>query len=217
MRTTLLLLAAGAMLALCGVVHGLRTDRWGASPDLRAAAERLHAVPASVGQWQGEDLPLNARELALSGSTGALSRRYVHRVTGEPATVLLLCGRPGPVSIHTPDVCYRGLGYEPTRDPVRWSTPDPGGSGPAAFWTALFRKESPGRVEYLRLLWSWSARGTWEAADNARLAFPTEPILYKLYVLRPAADESDSLDADASGEFLREFLPALRRALFVGQ
>ena len=38
------------------------------------------------------------------------------------ATALILCGRPGPVSIHTPDVCYRGLGYEPTGSPSRWDS-----------------------------------------------------------------------------------------------
>src|SRR5207237_5987472 len=103
MVRTLPLLAAGAALALCGLVHGLWADRWGTSEALTRATDRLGRVPAEVGDWVGEDEDISRRELALSGATSCLVRRYTRRGSGETLTVILLCGKAGPVSVHTPD------------------------------------------------------------------------------------------------------------------
>ena len=81
---------------------------------------------------------------------------------------------------------------------------------------AVFRKERPGQVDYLRVLWAWSTGGAWEAHDNPRLAYPTQPVLYKLYVVRAAAEETAAPD-DVTADFLHQFLPALRRAVFPGR
>ena len=43
--------------------------------------------------------------------TGYLLRTYTHRISGETFQVLLVCGKPGPTSLHPPDVCYQGAGY----------------------------------------------------------------------------------------------------------
>src|SRR5262245_30731902 len=96
---TLPLLAAFLLLALSGIVHGLWTGRWGPSPDLRAAAARCEEVPATVGDWEGHPFELDRRVLAAAEVQGYASRRYVNRRTRESVSVLLVCGRPGPMSV----------------------------------------------------------------------------------------------------------------------
>src|SRR5262245_54580703 len=89
-----------------GVAEGLWTDRWGTSPELEQAQEKLARLPASIGPWQGHDEELDARQVARAELHGHLLRRYVHAETGEALTVLAVCGRPGPIAVHSPDVCY---------------------------------------------------------------------------------------------------------------
>src|SRR4051794_41847552 len=80
---------------------------------------------------------MDARHLDAVGVVGHLSRRYVNRRTGDAVLVLLLCGKPGDVAVHTPDVCYEAAGY--ARDggvePLR-----PGGVPDAELFTARFRR-----------------------------------------------------------------------------
>jgi hypothetical protein len=216
MKATLPLLAAAAVLALSGLVHGLWTDRWAASGEAEAT-ERLGGVSQAVGDWDGEDQPISSSELALSGSTSCLARRYLNRRTGEVLTVMILSGRPGPISVHTPDVCYRGLGYEPVANPSRWTAPASTGGKPATFWTARFHREDQSRALDLRIFWSWSSEGAWEAHDNPRLASAGRKVLYKLYVVHQLANQDETLEDDPTAGFLHEFLPELERALFGGR
>src|SRR4051812_21450508 len=102
MKRYLPVIAAVVVLLFSGLVHGIWTERWTGREDLKAAAARLHQLPRKLGDWEGEDLQTASR--SANGLTGALSRRYVHRPTGRTVTIFVGCDRPGPVSIHTPDV-----------------------------------------------------------------------------------------------------------------
>src|SRR5215210_7531380 len=93
-----------------GVVHGLWTDRWGMAEEPMAAAARLDQLPLDLGDWQGQ--PLDFEPSQLGPVAGYLYRRYVNQRNGASVSVSLLCGRPGPVAIHTPDVCYVASGYQ---------------------------------------------------------------------------------------------------------
>src|SRR4051812_20068763 len=104
-------LLAGLGLALCfGVVEGLCSGRWNRG-DIERAAGRLKEVPLHVGEWEGKDQELDARGVARAEINGYLLRDYVHCRTGQALTVLVVCGRPGPVMVHTPDAFYGGAGY----------------------------------------------------------------------------------------------------------
>src|SRR5262245_10801512 len=167
---------AAALLTGSAVWYGLLTDRWGPSPDRQAAAAKLAGLPAVVGGWEGRPVELNARMLAAADVTGHVARRYVHRGTGQEIMLLILCGRPGPVAVHTPDVCYQGAGYSP-------GPPEKRAAAGGTFWTAQFaRTTAP--PDALRIYWAWSDGGAWTAADNPRVAFARSPALYKLYAVR---------------------------------
>jgi hypothetical protein len=212
MRTLLLVIAA-LTVAVDGYVHGLWTNRWENSPELEQALARLGRVPLTVGEWRGQELKLKAREVEQAGFAGYLLRRY-QRHDGSAVTVLLACGRAGPLSVHTPETCYLGAGYTLSAQPAGHAPAADQLSRPAAFWKARFSKQERGVPVHTRVFWSWHARGAWQAPDSPRLTFAGLPAVHKLYLTceMPGADErhADALCA----EFLGLLLPELEKALF---
>ncbi len=203
------LVLGGGLLLSSGVVHGLWTDRWGASLAMKSAADRLASVPLVVGDWTGRPAEMDERQLQVASVAGHLCRRYVERGSGTEVGVVLLCGRPGPLAVHRPEVCYAGAGFEMDGDREQW--PSPAGK----FWTARFRKAGP-NLEALRIFWAWGGGADWDADDDPRTRYaPTTP-LYKLYVTRGLAKPDEPLDHEPATRFLKAFLPKLQQCLGPG-
>lgn len=196
-----------------GVSESLWTNRWSASKELQAAVARLEDFPSTVGDWEGHSDQLDARQLELGEIEGYASYRYVNRRNGNAVSVLAVCGRPGPISVHTPDICYRGAGYEPIGAPVKLPLEGAGTAG-TEFWMSNFSKPSPGASSHLRVFWAWSAAGAWQAPDNPRLRFARYSALYKLYVIRQVAAPDEPVKGDPSVEFMQLLLPRLQQTLF---
>src|SRR5262249_10080915 len=207
--------AAIAIIAvlLCGVVHGFWTDRWGVAGKPAEAAARLTEIATELEDWQSRDLDLDQRQ--LGPVSGYLHRRYVNRRTGDAVTLFMICGRPGPISIHTPDVCYSANGFE-VATPVKYAAPSDSSLPGEEFWTAGLQKKKATEQTNLRIFWAWNATGSWMAADNPRVTFARQPFLYKLYLLHELATPEQPLEEDPSIDFMRLLLPELRRALFPG-
>ncbi len=198
----LLLLLAG------GLLHGLCAERWTPSPLLEEAVARVAQVPLEIGDWQGKAESDDVESFDMAGARGYWTRIYTHRRSGTRVLVILMCGRPGRMAVHTPEVCYRGAGYDMPDDATRQPL-ETGG----AFWTAIFSKPAD-MNSGLRLFWAWSTDGTWEAPANPRWQFRGQPFLYKLYVAHDLAGADAGPAGDAGAEFLRPLLPALQQALF---
>ncbi|HEX5270015.1 MAG TPA: exosortase-associated EpsI family protein [Gemmataceae bacterium] len=200
--------AAVAVLVAGGVVHGLWTDRWSVQPDAAVAAARMDTLPLTVGDWQGESLPVSPRE--LRGLAGYVARRYVNRATGDAVTLALMCGRPRVVSIHTPDVCYAGSGYE-VAEPARFA---PAGlPEPAAFWTTDMVRTRAAEQSRLRVFYAWAGAGSWEAPEAPRVSFAGSPVLYKMYLLRDLPPGGAPLAEDPCLDFFKAARPELRKCL----
>jgi hypothetical protein len=202
---------AFALLLICGVLHGLRTERWQPSAALEQAAAQVGRVSLAVGDWHGRAETDDIESFDMAGARRYWTRTYTHRQSQAKVLAILMCGRAGRMSVHTPEVCYRGAGFEMPDDAVRFSmTAEPTDT----FWTATFAKTT-GLGSSLRLFWAWNAQGTWEAPDNPRWQFRGAPFLYKLYVSHDLAGTGDHGAAtDAGADFLRAFLPELERSLF---
>lgn len=196
-----------------GVADGLWSNRWSASKELQAAAARLTDFPSTIGDWEGHSQDVDARQLELGEIAGYANYRYVNRRNGNSVSVLVVCGRPGPVSVHTPDVCYRGAGYEPVSAPLKRPL-EIGSSRPAEFWMANFSKQGGNAPAHLRVCWAWSANGAWQAPDSPRMQFAQNSALYKLYVIRSIAAADEPLKGDPGVEFIQLLLPQLQKALF---
>jgi exosortase len=204
-------LAAYVALVLAGgIVQAEWTDRWRPSPALEAGVARLDRVPLTIGEWRGETLAVDERELRQAEVAGCCLRRYEHPWTGSVVSVLLVCGRPGPVSVHPPDACFQGAGYTLAVPPAR-CTAGPGSS--ATFWVADFAWPDTVLTQRLRVFWSWKSAGAWEAPASPRQEFGRCPALYKLYVFGAVAPEGGPTTDDPCAALLRELLPELDRAL----
>jgi hypothetical protein len=202
--------SAALVLVASGVVHGLWTDRWTADPAvLKAAADYLATVPATIGKWDGTDIDMpNDARLGLAGS---LARRYVHRENGKVISIYLACGRPGPICIHTPDACYVADGYKEAEQAHRFTVDK---NTRAEFWTARFMRQRPDAQTNLRVFWAWHGANGWQVPDNPRVAFAGEQVLHKLYIIRELVSPNEPADGDVCVEFMQELLPALEQRLF---
>jgi hypothetical protein len=116
------------------------------------------------------------------------------------------------MAVLTPEVCYRGAGYQMVGTPQTWTVREDKDREQGTFWTARFAKATG--TGDLRLFWGWSAGADWEAPEAPRWTFRGAPYLYKLYITH-GGGEAASLTAEGSqNSFLRQLLPQLSAALF---
>ncbi len=200
-------LIGSTALIVCGIVHGYWTDRWAPPVETERAAERLDAIPLELGEWDGEVMEVKSGE-AGNGVARCIKRRYVHRKSGAVVSLFLVCGRPGPVSIHTPEVCYGASGFM-VGTKGRYESE----SGDNMWKTDAIRTNATEETR-LRLYWGWSDGSGWAASDDARVQFARRPVLHKLYVVRELSGLNESNQSEPCEEFLRLLLPSLRRSLF---
>jgi hypothetical protein len=202
---------AVAVVLLSGLVHGLWTDRWASADEPAAVAAKFDDVPLDLGDWHGQPLDNGPRQ--TEPLAGYIYRRYVHRRSGATVTVALVCGRPGPTSIHTPEVCYGASGFDvSTKRP--FDLPFTVGDRPARFFVSEMARSRAAEQTHLRIFWAWNGGGAWEVADNPRLAFARHAVLHKLYVIREMRSPNEPLDSDPCLDLMQTFLPELHRAVF---
>jgi hypothetical protein len=171
-------------------------------------------VDPGAGDHGAQDPGTDRRQQEVGEIAGYLPRRYENRRDGSAVSLLLVCGRPGPISNHIPEICYAGAGWAQLGERVQADVPDLAGQSDAKFWLVKFHKENP-IPSFLRIFYAWNAHGAWQApSENPRLRYASEPALYKLYVVR----ESPTSDIDAADDpslaFLRDFLPVADPILF---
>jgi hypothetical protein len=203
MKKWIAAILASVLLVASGVVHGLWTDRWGAPPDVRGAAADLEKLPLDFGPWKGSDVKAGP---TVAGVAGCVQRRYEHRQTGMVVTVALVCGRPGPVSIHTPEACYGASGFQ-VGGRQRVEVP-----GQGVFWKSDATRTTATDEMRLRIFYGWHGSKGWTAPDDPRMAFPKEHVLHKLYVVRELQGGTEAR-GEPCEEFLRAALPELARTV----
>jgi hypothetical protein len=207
-------LAALGVILLAGVVDGVYSGRWVHSEALDQAIARLRTVPTAFGDWEATEFPLTEAIVARAGFSGYLSRRYKNRLTGQEISVLLACGRPGPISVHPPEVCFGGAGYKIQGAKDTQIIRCGAGMPPAHFFTAQFGKAASAVPDQLRLYWSYTAVGDWQAVTAPRLTFGWQPALFKLYVGQNLSPTENRPDADPCVGFIKEFVPLVEQSLF---
>jgi len=205
-----------ALVLATGVYQGLRNERWHASTDVDDAVSRLEKVPMTVGSWKGEPQKLEVGDLTHLGIKGHVLNRYRNVMTGDVLSALIVCGRPGPISVHTPDICYGTAGYTAASDIREKTVPIDGGRN-LSVWAQSFKRPAAQTASQIEVNWVWMAGNNWVAAENSRLAFAGFPALYKLYVVRDLPALESSQKNDPSVSFLRVFLPALEKVLAPAQ
>jgi Protein of unknown function (DUF3485) len=201
-----------ALLLVGGIVHGLYAERWQTSSALDDAIAKLPHVPLEMGGWVGEEQATDEKEFDLAGARGYWSRIY--RKDGKEFLAILMAGRAGRMAVHTPEVCYRGAGFDLYGSSSLHTARDQEGAELGVFWSANFVKPAAVSTE-LQLLWAWSDGSLWKAPSNPRWTFAGQPALYKLYLSQNISGQGAEAGAKTRDEFLRAFLPVLNRTLGV--
>lgn len=218
MKTHLPTITAAALVLLAGAVYGRWTDRWTYSTELRDAVEDLTKLPMNIDEWEGRAVELDEdqRETMIRAEIAAsVVRRYVHRETGEEVSLFAVCGRPGPISSHSPEACYtgRGLKIAGKLDDKVFST----GAGTATFKVGDFRQPDAIIPGGLKIYWTWRVGRAWEAPDDPRSAFAGYRALYKVYVIRHMAMPGRSPVKDGvTPRFIQALLPEFEKILGPG-
>lgn len=200
----------GFLILVCsaGAVHGIWTDRWKPSPALQDAMAKIETVPVSFGDWTGTNNEIEPESMARAGIRGYVFRTYRHSRTGLELSVLLVCGQGGPISVHTPDVCYAGNGYQIAVGQRRLTV----GEG-SEFWSGQFSKPDAIVPERLQFYWAWSSNAArWQAPENPRWNLARYPAVFKLYIVRNLTQKG-KVDDEPVRDFLIAFLPELEKTL----
>jgi hypothetical protein len=207
-------LVAAVILLANGLLEGFCTNRWHRPAELEAGLSKLADVPMTIGDWHAQSEELEEAVLGRAGIDGYIFRNYENQLTGQKVTVLLMCGRPGPLSVHTPDACYRGAGFHQIGPIAKVSQKYGSGASSAQFSRAKFSKEDVTDGSSVRIQWSWSASGVWSTPSSPRAAFARMPALYKLYVLQHETPANEKANEEVCKSFVEQLLPSLDGTLF---
>ncbi|QDT63304.1 exosortase-associated EpsI family protein [Calycomorphotria hydatis] len=194
------------------IADGLRADRWGPGGELQEAADQLAAFPETLGTWESKSFEIPEDQLEVAGASGSISRHYRDRETGRVVTVMILCGRPGPIAVHPPTVCFTSSGLRLLAEPHNTIVATDGPNGPDEFLTADFAYPRDQFGPILRTYWGWFSEGVISAPSNPRIAFAPQPVLHKVYVTHDAVI-GDKNSEQVGQSFMRVLLPALRETL----
>src|SRR5262249_30519745 len=118
------------------LVHGHLTNRWQSSNEPAASCARLPSQdePLTIGAWKGHPgAPLPDQELLIGQIAGYFQQAFTHP-KGYTVNVLIVCGRPGPIAVHSPEICLGGEGYIPVGAKKRQSFTLPAMDKPVEFW-----------------------------------------------------------------------------------
>lgn len=204
MSRTLSVITVFVALGLSGVVSGYWTQRWSASAGSDGLKQATQ-LPLTAGEWDSREKPVNPAEIQMAQAAAIVQRVYVNSRTGQVATVMLISGRAGPISVHTPEVCYSGNGYDPEGAASRFSISGDHGN---QFWRLRLKKHAAVPV-LLSVYYAWNDGSGWQAAEKPRVLFAGRSAIFKLYVVRERTAESETETDDSTRDLLRVLLPSL--------
>jgi hypothetical protein len=198
------------------------SDRFaGSNYSAEQKAEILKKIPMRIGDWQAEDMAIDAQVREIAGAVGAVSRVYRNNRTGDKVDLWLIVGHGRVISAHTPNICYQASGFEMRAAENSLFPMVISGQRDAPFWTNTFFKEDSTGRRLIRVFWSWynteneesQGQVVWEAPENARWYFGNTRALYKMYFTSQMKDPLETAEQSACLRFAKEFLPVVNDAL----
>ena len=193
--------------------HGQFVNRWRSPGALDAAAGKLgKELPPRLGPWRmAKTLKLDRDVQRTLQCAGHLLGIYTNDQTGETMTVAVLAGPSGPLTAHTPEVCFPGSDYELAADKKRFAVIDEH-QRQHTLWQIHANARDATRPN-LRVLYGWSRGGSWEAVRGPRFALAGLPLLYKVQIAASPLDPGTQQATDPAQDFLARFLAQLQPRL----
>jgi hypothetical protein len=206
------------LLVLLAVLAGTLGSGWlrghsGKEALLEQAGDRLRAgLPPRLGPWRLVKTHETPREVAaVLQCVACLHGAYTNDQTGDTVVVALIAGPSGPVSVHTPEICYSAVDYEITGERQRCELSDEQDQS-HAMWQLHANSRQAGRPN-LRVMYGWSDGRVWQATNGPRFAFAGLPVLYKLQLAGPPGDDASDQQPDPCHDFLSRFIADLQPRL----
>jgi hypothetical protein len=192
---------------LSGVIQGRLSNRWGMPADTHSAVAAVENLPVEIGDWRRQE-PQEMSETVRSTlqCEDYLVTTYVHK-SGALVNFALMLGPPGPISVHTPEICYSSRQYDVLDDRTRVRAGASGLEG--QFWRTRFRARDLDAQE-MRAYYAWSDGGEWNASDSPRVEYAGRPYLFKLQLAGYPDGDGDSA-SDPCEQFLSDFVPVWRQ------
>ncbi len=205
-KTTIVLVVLFSATAL---VHGRLTDRWGVPTEVSKAAARLNEIPAEITGWHSTDFPVSPRVVVAAGAENILDREYTSDV-GDRIRVMVVCGRPGPVSRHPPTVCFASAGLRQVTEESIVECRVQSDLAPAKFAKCQFVAENS--ASNIDTQWSFSTNGReWQKPSDPRFAYAGHGWLYKLYII--SVETNDERTIASREAFTQQLLTELSTTL----
>ena len=106
-------LAATVIMIVTGVAFHTLVARVGWSTSrVLIAPDMLAGFPINIGDWTGEDVPMDEAIVRATGTDALINRRYSRANNLESVSLYIGCGgRTAAVAYHQPNVCYIGSGW----------------------------------------------------------------------------------------------------------
>jgi Protein of unknown function (DUF3485) len=214
MKTTFSPVAGAILLAGTlwgGWLHTKMDARRGSDEALNAAAKRLlYPLSQRLGNWRlvGQ-AEFSADVVRMLQCPAHINCTYVDEQTGDRVSVAVIIGPPGPIAVHTPEICYSSQDYALTTERTAVPIRDRNQREHTLWQVELRPNDVTGQP--LRVLYGWGTGDAWSATDDPRFAHASAPYLYKIQLSGPAAHGASN--SDPCQNFLQWFLPELQTHL----
>lgn len=216
MRSTFFTIAGALLLAgtlASGWLHGKMAHRWGRDEALQQAGGKLRqGLPAKIGPWRL--LRTNKPDQTVVDvlqCAAYLHGIYTNEQTGENISVALVSGPSGPISVHSPEICYSSKDYEIAGEREKFTVTDASGRK-HALWQ-LYANSREATRPNLRVMFAWSDGTAWQATRRPRFAYAGLPVLYKIQLAAARRDHAADDSPDTSQDFLSRFLAEIQPRL----
>lgn len=199
-------------------------------PSAEQYGERILALPDSLGDWQlvqDDKLSDDAiRELKCDDSY--VARRYVHARHGGAVDLILLAGPPGPLTAHTPEICYSANNYRMISnvpfsvgrlDTAESEDGDGSGNGDAdgdVPFRSVHLKSARSEDRDLLVVYAWNDGESWRVPTIPRMAFTSRAAVVKIQLAVPRSGTGGVAGGeDLIRDFLSPLLAELNQTVFV--
>lgn len=205
-------LAAGVaiLIGACLADNALNGTGEADEASLQAGTDALSRIPQQIGPWNSTDGEISDEEQKVAGITGYLRRAYHDERNGYTVNLTVLCGPSGPIAVHPPTACFKGVGYELSAGPhlAKFGSDDQW-----QFNRCSFRQGDVSVPETVRVFWGWGTQGDWSAPESPRFAFRGESRLFKIYVTDEWVEDPDSDALPQAEAFMKDALPVISSVL----
>jgi hypothetical protein len=189
------------------------TNSWRLSPRAHVAGQRLEEFSTEgFGNWrlvQENEFP--PAVLTILEQPAYFSRTYQHVQTGDHVTVAVIAGQPGPVSVHTPEICYSSRDYTIASERKKHEVKTVDGREHELWKLSLDANHADALP--LEVLYGWTTGTAWEATERPRYSFGGLSHLYKLQVAASVPERRGQDEFDPTQDFLTGFLSQLQPVL----